>query len=635
LVCAFVAACALCVFPALAGAATFVVNTSADGEPPPGGVACGGVNGEECTLREAIEKANATPAADVITFAGINVGSQLRVEEATLPPISAPVTIEGDSAAGGTPGLPSVELAPFGFGGPAAFGLQVESGTDTQIEDLSIGGFSIAIKVHGEDGTIPTGTEICGNYLGVQFNGELVTGARNQIGVEVGGAPTERPPGTKIGGENCAGNVISGNEIWGIVDDGEETAIGRNRIGVNLKGEAVPNGTSDNPASGGVLLEAAALRTRIGGAGVGADTIAFNLGPGVLEEEAESRAQIRGDQIYGNKGRGILIETEAPTPPTIETATVGAGTIAFAGTMEGTPAEFNDLDFFASEACAPLDAGVGQAFLGEAAGVLGVNPSTHYEVTVPASLPAGARYLTVTSTPVVGFFTTSEFSSCFELSSGPGPTPEEPKPTPPSNPPPPDILPLLGPVPTNGERVVVKPEEGKVKIKLPGKGKFEPLQELREIPVGATIDATKGRVRLTSIDPDGTEQSAEFFGGVFRVKQKTGTGLVILELLDTNECPAPESKATPNLLRAPAFATASAARKPKTSGKLWGSGHGNFRTEGNSGSATVEGTIWLVEDRCNGSTFFRTRRGVVKVRDFVKRKTLRLPAGKTYLAGPE
>jgi CSLREA domain-containing protein len=183
-----------------------------------------------------------------------------------------------------------------------------------------------------------------------------------------------------------------------------------------------------------------------------------------------------------------------------------------------------------------------------------------------------------------------------------------------------------GPTPTNGEKVIVKPEEGKVLIRLPGTKKFVPLKELKEIPVGAVIDATNGRVKLTSIDPDGTEQSAEFFGGVFRVKQREGSGLVVLELLDSKTCPATAS-------RAGTFALASAARPARASGKLWGSGHGSFRTEGNDGSATVRGTIWLVEDRCDGTTFFKTRRGVVSVRDFIAHKTLPLPAGKTYLAG--
>ena len=199
--------------------------------------------------------------------------------------------------------------------------------------------------------------------------------------------------------------------------------------------------------------------------------------------------------------------------------------------------------------------------------------------------------------------------------------------------PPPTVEPS-GPEPSNGEKVVVEPTEGKVKIKLPGTNKYVTLTELKEIPVGAVIDATNGRVTLTSIGPGGIEQTAEFFGGVFKVKQKEGSGLVVLELVDSNVCTASKGKAGGGASRA--FASSVAARPSgHTSGKLWGSGHGSFRTEGHDGSATVEGTIWLVEDRCNGTTFFKTRRGIVKVRDFVSHKTLALPAGKTYVAGEE
>ena len=61
--------------------------------------------------------------------------------------------------------------------------------------------------------------------------------------------------------------------------------------------------------------------------------------------------------------------------------------------------------------------------------------------------------------------------------------------------------------------------------------------------------------------------------------------------------------------------------------RLWGSGKGNFRSEGRHGSATVRGTIWLTEDRCNG-TFFKVRRGVVTIHDFDLDKTFKLLAGK-------
>ena len=72
-----------------------------------------------------------------------------------------------------------------------------------------------------------------------------------------------------------------------------------------------------------------------------------------------------------------------------------------------------------------------------------------------------------------------------------------------------------------------------------------------------------------------------------------------------------------------------AAKKKKR--RLWGDGSGKFRTKGKHSAATVVGTKWLVEDRCT-STLTRVVRGVVSVRDFVKRKTVLVRAGKKYVA---
>ena len=78
-------------------------------------------------------------------------------------------------------------------------------------------------------------------------------------------------------------------------------------------------------------------------------------------------------------------------------------------------------------------------------------------------------------------------------------------------------------------------------------------------------------------------------------------------------------------------ASASAAAKRKKKRKLWGDGSGNFKTEGKHSAATVVGTKWLVEDRC-ASRRTRVVTGVVSVRDFGKRKTVRVRAGKKYVA---
>lgn len=63
-----------------------------------------------------------------------------------------------------------------------------------------------------------------------------------------------------------------------------------------------------------------------------------------------------------------------------------------------------------------------------------------------------------------------------------------------------------------------------------------------------------------------------------------------------------------------------AAAKKKTRG-LWGDGKGQFRTRGQFSSATVRGTVWFTEGRCD-RTLTKVKRGVVEVRDVVKRKTI-------------
>jgi hypothetical protein len=183
-------------------------------------------------------------------------------------------------------------------------------------------------------------------------------------------------------------------------------------------------------------------------------------------------------------------------------------------------------------------------------------------------------------------------------------------------------LALTGLVPVNGESVAVVPESGQVLVKRPGQKKFVPLKEGQTIPVGSIIDSTAGKAALTSINATGTEQSAAFYSGRFLVAQQEGSGLVTLRLRGGNfsACAGTEGR------RQRASASAKGGRR------LWGSGHGNFKTEGNYGSATVRGTIWFTEDRCDG-TYFEVKRGIVSVRDFPAGRTLSLPAGKSYLAG--
>ncbi len=65
--------------------------------------------------------------------------------------------------------------------------------------------------------------------------------------------------------------------------------------------------------------------------------------------------------------------------------------------------------------------------------------------------------------------------------------------------------------------------------------------------------------------------------------------------------------------------------------RLWGKGTGSFKTKARFSSATVRGTTWLTEDRCDGS-LIQTDEGTVEVYDYSLRRLLLVPAGNRYLA---
>jgi hypothetical protein len=170
------------------------------------------------------------------------------------------------------------------------------------------------------------------------------------------------------------------------------------------------------------------------------------------------------------------------------------------------------------------------------------------------------------------------------------------------------------PPPVAGKNVNALPTSGTVKIKLPGENGFQTLDATDQIPVGTTVDVTKGRVTLVAAG--GAE--ASFYAGVFKFTQTKGAKpLTTLKLVGKLSCPKGK---------------ASTAAKRKKKRRLWGDGKGRFRTRGKHSAATVVGTKWLVEDRC-GSTLTRVARGRVKVRDFAKKKTVVVKAGKKYVAG--
>jgi virginiamycin B lyase len=179
------------------------------------------------------------------------------------------------------------------------------------------------------------------------------------------------------------------------------------------------------------------------------------------------------------------------------------------------------------------------------------------------------------------------------------------------------------PVPVLGRSVVAGAAQGVVKVKLKGTNTFVPLTGKVSVPTGSELDTTNGAVRLVSaLDTRGHAQTGTFSRGRFKVKQSTtGKGMTDLYLSG----PKPGRCVAPNRASA-----TKVAKKRKRS--LWGRDNkGRFRTHGADSVATVRGTRWLTQDRCDG-TLTRVTQGSVVVRDLHRKRDKVVRAGQSHLA---
>jgi hypothetical protein len=160
---------------------------------------------------------------------------------------------------------------------------------------------------------------------------------------------------------------------------------------------------------------------------------------------------------------------------------------------------------------------------------------------------------------------------------------------------------------------------------IPGMRRFVRLQDRLLLPLGSRIDTRRGRVRLSSArGRRRSAQSATLSGAAFSVRQgRSRSGLTTLTLRGGDF-----SKCATGAAAGPGEARAAGGRRVR---RLFGRGRGRFRTRGRNSSATVRGTVWSVEDRCDG-TLTTVRRGTVRVFDRVRRRTVILRSGQRYLA---
>lgn len=343
---------------------TFVVDNTGDNpDSNPGDGFCDDGAGN-CSLRAAIQEANASAGPDTIEFS-IDVSGVATIAPSTpLPNITDPVTINGYSQLGATPNTLAagdnavllIELSGVNVG--LASGLTFTGG-DSIVEGLIINRFA-------SNGIVLSGAgnnSVQGNFIGTDSTGNIDLG-NGAAGIRIQSLSMNNT----IGGSSPADrNVISGNNGDGINiagSGGASTVIVANLIGTNAAGTAALGNTAngiaigfstnnlvqDNVISGngqnGVSIFGGGTNNQvvgnsigtnfastvqlgnglngvslsgtsgnfIGGAGPGgANTIAFNNSNGVLVASGTANPII-SNSIFSNGALGIELNPIGPTP---------------------------------------------------------------------------------------------------------------------------------------------------------------------------------------------------------------------------------------------------------------------------------------------------------------------------------
>ena len=344
----------------------FVVNSNADSSDG----ACTAAPGN-CTLREAILAANASPGPARIEFQIGPGGAQTIAVASPLPPIDDPVTIDGQTEPGFM-GQPLIEVSAAPGVGPV--GIDVEA--SSTIRGLVVDGFSAHGILLGRGHSKVEGVTVKGNgdsavVVGSPGNriGGTTPAQRNVIsGNGAGGLWVTDLNGQQASGNTIVGNLIAGNGGTGVTLDagsnavlgnligtdstgshaagnsaagvaitsgdnaiGDGTAAGRNVISGNgFEGIWVKGGTANrirgnyigtdatgtaalgNRTSGIAVIDAPA--NVIGGPSSGdGNLIADNPSGGVVLSGSTTRTTIARNAIYANGGLGIDLKADGVT----------------------------------------------------------------------------------------------------------------------------------------------------------------------------------------------------------------------------------------------------------------------------------------------------------------------------------
>jgi CSLREA domain-containing protein len=271
--------------------APLVVNSTNDFDD-------GTCDATHCSLREAINAANASSGPDTITFAIDASGTQTIQPSSPLPAVTDSVVINGWSQGGPSyTGPPLIELDGSSIDGSGT-GLLI-TGSGITVRGLAINRFNgPGIDISGDGAK---GNFLEGNYVGTNAGG--TAGAGNfGSGIQITGGASNNTIG---GTDGAMRNVVSGNTGHGILLHGvTDNTVQGNYAGTSADGlEAIPNGID------GIAVDGGANNT-IGGTAAGAGNLASgntNQGISIFGVDFDSTTDnvVRGNMV-GTNANGTL-----------------------------------------------------------------------------------------------------------------------------------------------------------------------------------------------------------------------------------------------------------------------------------------------------------------------------------------
>ncbi|MBX3697165.1 MAG: hypothetical protein KF811_05105 [Dokdonella sp.] len=327
------------------------------------------------SLRQAIINANLSPVATRIKFDISTICPRVITLGSPLPDIAKDVFLDGYSEYGSMPNTSELafnaklcvavrgnttnqpthalrvsqnsgrlRVSGIAFGNFSGSAIDLPAGSNHQIRGsqfggslagsgLQLGAFGLdAVSIGpGGSGTVVGGSDLAARNVvgGSAASGIGVTGGaapqirNNLIGLDADGStPAPNLYGVWLRGQNAlvAGNVISGNNIAGIVIGSNQMPVASGNSVTGNRIGTYPNGTGGigNGTGSGIAITFGATQNTVGGLAYGSNSIAFHKGPGVFLNGAGYANRIQGNSIRDNdrslSGYPSIIFGYTPTP---------------------------------------------------------------------------------------------------------------------------------------------------------------------------------------------------------------------------------------------------------------------------------------------------------------------------------